>query len=441
MKLQLKAFKRGGVHSKEFKLTADKPIEKAHMPKIVRIPMTMHLGAPAVVKVKAGDNVEEGQLIGEASGFVSANIHASVSGKVLNVLKADTLNAKGVDYVEIETGGSIRNWYDKKNKYTNFSIEQLLEKIKAAGIVGMGGATFPTHVKLTPGKNKIDTLVVNGAECEPYLTIDHRLMLEKTEDILEGVRILKKITGAEKVVIGIEENKLNAIETLTEAVKDDPKIEVAALRTRYPQGGEKQLIEAVTGREVPSGGLPLDIGVVVMNVSTTLAVYEAVAFDKPLIERGLTYTGLEVPGRGNYKVRIGAPISSLVEEFGIPEKHGSIICGGPMMGLEVTDLNLPVTKGTSGIVVLQPKQDYEVNHYPCIRCGHCVMVCPIGLQATVIADLVDNNRVEDAVANGLLDCIECGSCSFACPSTIPLVGLMRFGKVVWRKKQQAQAKK
>ncbi len=438
MKLQLKAFKKGGVHPHEFKLTSSLAIVKAHMPKIVRLPMTMHLGAPAVVKVKEGDKIEEGQLIGEASGFVSANVHASVSGKVIAVTKADTLNAKGVDYVEIETGGSIRNWYDKKNDYSKMSSEQLLEKVKNAGIVGMGGATFPTHVKLAPGKKKTEVLIVNGAECEPFLTIDHRLMLEKAEDILSGVRIVKKITGAAKVFIGIEENKLDAIEHLMEAVKDDADMEVVPLRTRYPQGGEKQLIQAITGLEVPSGGLPLDLGVVVVNVSTAFAIYEAVTYDKPLIERGLTYTGLEVAGRGNYKVRIGTPIASLVEELGLPEKHGTIISGGPMMGLEVTDLNLPVTKGTSGIVVLQPKQDYEVKHYPCIRCSRCVMTCPVGLQPTVIADFVDNARVEDAEANGLLDCIECGSCSFVCPSYIPLVGLIRFGKILWRKKQQTK---
>ena len=353
--MELKHFKKGGIHPHDSKYTSDKPITNAHLPKIVRIPMNMHIGAPAKVLVKAGDKVEEGQLIGEAVGFISANIHASVSGTVTAVEKADTLTAKGVEYVIIETGGTIRNWYDRKFDYSKLPGEKLLEMVKTAGIVGMGGATFPTHVKLSPPKEKkMDLFILNGAECEPYLTIDHRLMLEKPDEIVEGIGIVKKILGINKVMIGIEENKLDAIEAMSKASAGDSSIEVYALRTRYPQGGEKQLIEALTGKQVPSGGLPSDIGAVVQNVATVYAIYEAVVYQKPLIERGLTFTGENVENRGNYKVRIGSPVQELIDEFGIPADHGSVIAGGPMMGLLMPDDSVPVRYATSnpGVAVV-----------------------------------------------------------------------------------------
>ncbi|OHD55652.1 MAG: hypothetical protein A2Y33_13540 [Spirochaetes bacterium GWF1_51_8] len=439
--MELKHFKKGGIHPHDSKYTSDKPITNAHLPKIVRIPMNMHIGAPAKVLVKAGDKVEEGQLIGEAVGFISANIHASVSGTVTAVEKADTLTAKGVEYVIIETGGTIRNWYDRKFDYSKLPGEKLLEMVKTAGIVGMGGATFPTHVKLSPPKEKkMDLFILNGAECEPYLTIDHRLMLEKPDEIVEGIGIVKKILGINKVMIGIEENKLDAIEAMSKASAGDSSIEVYALRTRYPQGGEKQLIEALTGKQVPSGGLPSDIGAVVQNVATVYAIYEAVVYQKPLIERGLTFTGENVENRGNYKVRIGSPVQELIDEFGIPADHGSVIAGGPMMGLELTDMKFPVTKSSSGIVVLTKKQDYIPHDYSCIRCARCQFVCPIGLEPWYLKVLVDKSLLEEAVDRGLLDCIECGSCSFVCPSTIPLVAMFRFGKGFWRRKQAAAAK-
>ena len=439
--MELKHFNKGGVHPHDSKYTSDKPITNAHLPKQVRIPMNMHIGAPAKVLVKTGDKVEEGQLIGEAVGFISANIHASVSGTVIAVEKADTLVAKGVDYVVIETGGSIRNWYEKKFDYSKTPPEKLLEMVKTAGVVGMGGATFPTHVKLSPPKEKqMDIFIVNGAECEPYLTIDHRTMLEKPDAIIEGVNIIKKILGVKRVMIGIEENKPDAIEALSKASEGDSSIEVYALRTRYPQGGEKQLIQALTGREVPSGGLPSDVGIVVQNVATIFAVYEAVVFQKPLIERGLTYTGEQIENRGNYKVRIGSPVQELINEFGMPAEHGTVIAGGPMMGLELTDMKFPVTKGTSGIVALPKKKDYIVNDYPCIRCGRCQFVCPTGLEPWYLKTLVDKSLIEEAVERGLPDCIECGACAFVCPSTIPLVAMFRFGKGFWRRKQAAAAK-
>lgn len=437
-KLPVKAFKKGGVHPHDSKLTAALPIQKANMPKRIRIPMAMQLGAPAKVLVKAGDKVQEGQLIGEASGFVSANVHASVSGTVVAVEKGNTLNVKGAEYVVIETGGSIPNWYERRRDWSALSPEQIVQAVKDAGIVGLGGATFPTHVKLSPPKDKkIELLVVNGAECEPFLTIDHRMMLEKAEEILEGVRILMKALGVSRSVIGIEANKEDAIELFWElAGKEGASgISVAVLRTRYPQGGEKQLVQAVTGREVPSMGLPLDVGVLVENVSTVHAVYEAVVFQKPLIERGVTFAGPGVAKAGNYKVRIGTTFQEFFNDYGIPAEHGAVIAGGPMMGIEIPDFNLSVTKGVSGIVVLPKRADYQVRNKPCIRCAKCLTVCPMRLQPTELAKLCDALAVEDAAAAGLMDCMECGACAFVCPSTIPIVGLIRYGKEFWKRKQ------
>jgi electron transport complex protein RnfC len=429
------AFKRGGIHPHDFKISAGKSIVKFNIPRTVRILMSQHLGAPAKALVKEGDTVEEGQLIAETTGFISANIHASVPGKVSAVGKMDTPTARGVEYIEIETGGNVKNWYAEKKDYSKLSNEELITMVKGAGIVGMGGATFPAHVKLSPPKDKkITTFILNGAECEPYLTIDHQMMLEKTDELLEGVNIIMKILGAEKTYIGIEENKPDAIAAFEDKIGENDPIEVDPLRTRYPQGGEKQLIEAITGLQVPSGGLPSDIGVVVFNVSTVYAIYEAIVYGKPLIERGLTYSGDGVENCGNFKVRIGTPIKNILDEYGLPDEYASIILGGPMMGHEISDTLLPVTKGTSGIVVLSKKHSYEVKDMPCIRCSRCYMVCPMGLEPSLLAKLSDNMKWEEAGARGLMDCMECGSCAYVCPSTIPLVGLMRFGKGLWRRK-------
>ncbi len=438
--MDVKKFKRGGVHPAASKYTAALPITKANMPQVVRIPMAMHMGAPAACIVKAGAKVEEGQLIGEAAGFVSANVHSSVSGEVVSVAKGDTMYVKGLDFVEIKTGGSIRNWMDKKNDYTKMKPEALLEKVKAAGIVGLGGATFPTHVKLMPPKDaKLECVIINGTECEPYLTADHRLMLEKHDELLEGIRILKMILGVKQAWIGIEDNKEDAILKLQEVTADDSTTQVVPLRTMYPQGGEKQLIEAILGREVPSGALPSAVGAVVMNVSTTIAIYEAVVFDKPLIERVMTYTGEDVVNKGNYKVRIGTPFSQIFHDYGMPESYGEVIHGGPMMGTAFSDFSHPIIKGSGGLLILPKQKDYIVHNNTCIRCSRCYSVCPTGLEPAYLGKLCDHNKVDEAVERGLLDCIECGSCAFVCPAAIPLVGLYRFAKMQYRRKQ-AQAK-
>ncbi len=440
-KIVTRTFKRGGLLLQESKLTEHVPIEKFNYPKIVRIPMSQHAGAPAKLLVKEGDFVNEGDLIGEATGFISANIHASVSGKVIAIKKGNTFTQKNVDIVEIEAGGTIRNWYEKKISYSNFGKKDFIEAIKNAGIVGLGGATFPTHVKLSPPEGKkIDLVLINGAECEPYLTIDHRMMLEKTKEIIEGTKIIMETVGAKNAIIAIEENKLDAYQTFLEQLTGESEIRLTLLKTRYPQGGEKQLIQAVVEKEVPSGGLPMDVNVVVENISTVYAIYEAIVYGKPLIERGLTYTGEGIKNAGNYKVRIGTPIQTLIDELGAPESYDYIIAGGPMMGIEVADTSLPVVKGTSGLVFLPKSKTYNVDNYPCIRCGRCVSVCPIGLQPTEIASYVDNFLIDDALKNGLMDCIECGCCAYSCPSYIPLVGLIRYGKEFYRRKAAAAKK-
>lgn len=441
-KQKLYTFKRGGIHPQENKITSDKPIVNADIPPIVRIPMAQHLGAPARPLVSVGEEVIEGQRIGEATGLISAHVHASVSGVVTAIEKANTLTAKQVDFVVIKTGGSFHNWIGEKFPWENLTSKEIVALIQEAGVVGLGGATFPTHVKLSPPPGKVvETLILNGAECEPYLTIDHRMLLEKSNEILTAIEIVRRVLPTiKKVFVGIEENKEDAIDHWLQLTSGCSDVQVVSLRTRYPQGGEKQLIQAITGKEVPTKGLPADIGVLVENVSTMNAIYEAVVHRKPLIERGLTYTGIGVPRAGNYKVRIGTPLTHLIESYGKPEKFAAMISGGPMMGLEIPDVAMPVTKSTTGIVFLSHKEDYEVEDRPCIRCAKCLAVCPIGLMPTEIAKLADNFLVEEAATVGLFDCIECGACAYICPSKIPLVGLIRYGKEFYKRKQ-AQAKK
>lgn len=440
-KPKIRRFKKGGIRPAELKFTASSPIEKSNIPSLVRIPLCQHQGAPAKLLIKAGDMVEEGQLIGEAVGYVSSNIHASVSGKVTAIEKRSTLKDKDVDTVVIQTGGKVRNWYEKKYDYSGMTDEQLIAEIRKAGIVGLGGAAFPTHVKLSPPKDKkIEVLLLNGAECEPYLTIDQRMMVEKTDEILEGCRILMKVLGLKKAVIGIEANIPDAIDAFQSRLENDTEILVEVLKPCYPQGGEKQLIQAITNREVPRDGFPMDIGIVVENVSTAYAVYEAVVYKKPLIERVITYTGDQVKKRGNYKVRIGMTFREFFEDHGIPAVHGTVFAGGPMMGIEINDFDQAITKGVTGIVVLPKKKDFEIKNKPCIRCSKCLAVCPIRLQPTELAKLCDELLIDEAVeAFGLLDCIECGACSFVCPSTIPIVGLIRYGKEFRKRKLEKNA--
>ncbi len=430
----LKTFVLGGIHPAENKLSANIPIEELSIPAQVTVPLGQNLGAPSKAVVKRGDKVKTGQLIGEASSFISANVHSPVSGTVLkidNVVDASgyrrpavIINVEGDEWMEdIDRSEDLVTGFD-------LSAQQIIDKVKAAGIVGMGGATFPTHVKLMvpPGK-KAEYLIINGVECEPYLTSDHRLMLEKGSEILVGTAILMKALNVSKAIIGIENNKPDAINHLTELAKKYEGITVQALKVKYPQGGEKQLIKALTNREVPSGKLPIEVGCVVQNVGTTFAVYEAVMKNKPLIERIVTVTGKAVKKPSNFKVRIGTPIEELIKAAeGMPDNTGKVISGGPMMGKAVLNMQIPVVKGTSGILLMPEEESHRRPESPCIRCSKCTYVCPMGLEPWLLSRYARVNRFDDAEKERVMDCIECGSCQYTCPANIPLLDYLRLGK-------------
>ncbi len=430
----LKTFRKGGVHPPENKLSANAHIEVLPVPSSVFIPVGQHIGAPGTPVVKRGDEVKAGQLIAKSSSFVSTNIHSPVSGVVKRVdFQADSsgypkqgilIDVKGDEWLE------TIDRTDELKKEFELDGQTIISKIQDAGIVGMGGATFPTHVKLIPPKGmKANVLLINGVECEPYLTSDHRLMLEKPDEILVGTKLLMKALNVEKAVIGIENNKPDAIQVLTEKAKTFSGITVVALKVKYPQGGEKQLIEAVTGKEVPSGGLPIAVGVVVSNVGTAFAVYEAIQKNKPLIERVVTITGKAVKKPSNFLVRIGTPVSALIDAAGgMPESTGKIISGGPMMGRAVATAEVPVTKGTSGILLMKEEESKRKEQIACIRCSRCVAACPMGLEPYLLMTLSEKHIFDRAEENRIMDCIECGSCSYTCPSNRQLLDYIRFGK-------------
>lgn len=431
--MKLATFK-GGVHPPERKeLTKDSPIQRAPIPEKVVVFMQQHAGAPAKPIVEAGQKVKTGQIIGEPGGFISAYVHSPVTGTVVEIKKlSNIIFGRAVDAVVIQREGEDDWELLPHGDFEKFSKDELLENIKKAGIVGLGGAMFPTHVKLNPPQDKkIDTLIINGAECEPYLTIDHRMMLEKNEEILVGIKIVKKILGVQNVYIGIEENKKDAIEFLKEKWKG--QVIVVPLKTKYPQGAEKQLIYAVTQRKVPRGGLPMDVGVVVQNVSTMYAIKEAIIDGKPLIERGLTITGEAINKPGNWWVRIGTPISWIIENLGQGFKNGienvKILMGGPMMGIPINNIDTPIVKGNNGITTLIPE---ELRGTFCIRCSYCVYVCPMGLQPYLLDLLGKKKRYDEAVQIGLLDCIECGSCTYICPAKVEHVKTIKLAKKVYR---------
>lgn len=430
----LKTFRIGGIHPKENKFSAGQKIQLIAIPEQVTIPLAQHIGAPCQPVVKKGDKVKVGTLIGKTVGFVSANIHSSVSGTVLKVDKI--LDASGYkrDAVFINVEGD--EWDESVNrseeliKECNLTDKEIIDKISAAGIVGMGGATFPSHVKLMPPPGtKAEVLIINGVECEPYLTSDHQLMMEKTEEILVGISILMKAINVNRAVIGIENNKKDAISKMMASAKSYPGIEVQPLKVQYPQGGEKQLIDAVIGRQVPSGALPISVGAVVQNVGTAFAVYEAVQKNKPLVERVITITGKDVKKPCNVLSRIGVPVNKLIDHAGgLPETTGKIISGGPMMGKAVASLDIPVTKGTSGILIIPSLEAKRKQMKDCIRCTKCVNVCPMGLNPTLLMNLTEYNVWDKAEKNRITDCIECGSCSYTCPADRPLLDYIRLGK-------------
>jgi H+/Na+-translocating ferredoxin:NAD+ oxidoreductase subunit C len=456
---------KGGIHPPDSKkATASLPIIDARLPERVVIPMAMHIGAPAAPIVKVGDLVKTGQKIGEAQGVVSVPAHASISGKVIAVGNFPTPMGNDAPAVVIESDGKDE-WTEElagHDNYLSLNPDVLKNIIKEAGIVGMGGATFPTHVKLSPPKEKkIRYAILNGAECEPYLTADSRLMEENAEDVIEGLKVIMAVLRVTEGFVGIEDNKKAAIKAMTEEAGkvacellvetyyerdgleyEVPKgckmgVRVVPLEVKYPQGSEKQLIKAVTGLEVPPGNLPMDVGAVVQNVATAAAIYQAVRYGRPLIERVLTVTGPGINEPKNLRVRIGTLFDDIISQCGgVNKKATKVIMGGPMMGIAQSSLGVPVIKGTSGIVALTEAEAVSVLDFgPCIRCGRCIDVCPMGLNPSVLGQLIEKGRFEEAKEYGVLDCFECGSCSFVCPSNRPMV---QFTK--WAKRELARKK-
>ncbi len=471
----MKTFSMGGVHPHDNKLSARKPFQTVGLPDVAIFPLEQHIGAPAQPIVAVGDKVLAGQMIAQAGGFVSAPVHSSVSGTVQKIATftdgwgfdkmAIHIKVEGSEWVEhISTDNNLRS-------ECNLSSEEIIKKIADAGIVGLGGACFPTQVKLMPPKDmSVDTLIINAVECEPYLTHNHQLMLEKPAEVLMGVRILMQALNIKKAIIGIEANKMDAVkslrddesmnrvklrlsesrkQTVTEPVEvrldyaereqlhegearvtgESISIEVVPLKLKYPQGGEKQLIEALTGRKVPNGGIPAAVGCVVQNVGTAFAVYEAVQLNKPLVEVMMTVTGPSVTNPGNFIVRIGTPIEKVLEMAGgIPADTGKIIGGGPMMGKTYSHTNHPVSKRSSGLLLLPNELAQPLEEKNCIRCGKCVQNCPMGLAPYLLATQGEMALWDDMEQEQVANCIECGCCTFTCPSNRPLLDYIRYGK-------------
>jgi len=426
----------GGIHPPYNKeLTNKKQIKIAEIPKQLIVPMVQHIGAPCNPTVNVGDVVKEGQLIGDNSSFVSAPIHAPVSGKIKKIEKALHPLGTKVTSVFIEPDGEDKKDYlpPLGREIKELNPKEMVSRIRKAGIVGLGGATFPAHVKFSPPKGKsIDTLIINGCECEPYLSADHRLMIEKTEDIGLGAQMIGKILSVSNIIIAIEENKPDAITAFSKRVKDT-SIKCYVTKTKYPQGAEKTLIKAITNREVPGGGLPMDVGVVVSNVGTACSVCEAIRDGKPLIERVVTITGNGIKEPNNFLVRIGTKVSDLVEQAGgIVGDIGKLVIGGPMMGIAQSSFDIPVLKGTSGVLLMQREKYMNDQYHPCIKCSFCVKACPINLIPSTLSVIAEAKDWELAEKYGVNDCIECGSCDYVCPSKRPIVQLIKTAKLKLR---------
>lgn len=437
--LSMKTFRRGGIHPPEQKYTEDRPITATPIPAQVWVPLSQHIGAPAEPIVNKGDLVQAGQLLAKPKGFMSAAVHSPVSGKITKIDEVVTLSGYPQPAMLIKTDGD--SWVETADRsdvlaaHISISREQIQQRIADGGIAGLGGAAFPTSVKysLPPGK-VVDSLIINAVECEPYLTADYRVMMEHAREIMVGVRVLMRALAVQTAYIGIEANKPKAIRLLQEVIASqntlsEGRILVVKLQTKYPQGAEKQLIKAILNREVPSGKLPLDVGVVVNNVSTTYAVYKAVQKHVPLVERVVTVAGSGVTRPGNYLTRIGTPISALIDlAGGMPADVGKIIAGGPMMGKTVDTIDAPVVKGTSGILILSKDQSLRPPVRPCIRCSRCVGVCPMGLEPYLLETLSQLEHTEKLDQRRVLDCMECGSCAYTCPAGRPLLDHIRTGK-------------
>lgn len=445
--MKLLTFK-GGIHPlyrKEY--SNQKPLEKAENPKIVYIPLQQHIGAPAKAIVEVGDEVKLGQKIGEQQGFVSCNVHSSVSGKVIGIEQRELPGGTGVCVIiENDFREELHESIKPKEDLENLTKEDIVGIIKEAGIVGMGGATFPTHVKISPPPDKnIDVVILNGAECEPYLTADHRLMLEHPEDVVFGLKVLMKALNVSKGYIGIEVNKPDALDAVQKEAKKYSDIEVVSLEIKYPQGAEKQLIYACTGREVPSGGLPMDAGAVVNNVGTAAQIAKSIKTGMPLVERITTITGSCINEPKNLITKVGTLVSEIIDQCGgfkEDKKLGKVIMGGPMMGIAQYTIDIPTNKGSSGILCLDEEESRMPKTQNCLRCGKCLTVCPAFLQPLYISAYSLKNDFEKSEEYRALDCIECGSCSFICPARRPLLQSIRNAKkeILTMKRKQAANK-
>ena len=436
--MKLRTFRIGGVHPEENKITAEIPTKVAELPKIATFPLSQHIGAPAKAVVQKGDAVKVGTLIAEAGGFVSAPIFSSVSGTVFKI--EDVIDATGYRkpsiIIKVE-GDEWEESIDRSDKletleaHPELTAEEIIKRVKDAGVTGMGGAGFPTFIKLTPPPTaKAECVIINGVECEPYITSDYRLMLEHADEILVGLQLLMKAVNVDKGYIGIEDNKPKAIELFEQKTANMNSIEIVPLAKKYPQGGEKQLVDAVIRRQVPAPpAIPVNVGAVVQNVGTAFAVYQAVMKNKPLFERYTTVTGKQVKNPGNFLVRMGTPMSQLIDACGgLPEGDNKILAGGPMMGKALLNTEVPICKGTNSVTILTDDDAHRKEAQPCIRCAKCVSACPMGLEPYLLSTLSSMKNWEKVEAEDITSCIECGSCQFTCPAHRPLLDNIRLGK-------------
>lgn len=443
----MNTFRLGGVHPQENKLASDSAIELFPLQQKAVVFVSQHLGAPSTPVVQKGDKVKTGQLLAKAETFICANTHSPYTGVISKIDVATDFNGykKLAFYIDVEED----EWCEEIDTSEDIvqdiklSSQEIVERIKDRGIVGLGGAAFPTHVKyMVPEDKHVDYIIINAAECEPYLTSDNRLLLEHTEEILIGIEIMKKAVKVDKAKIGIETNKPQAITALKALVSKYPGTEVVPLKTKYPQGAEKQLIYALTKREVPSGKLPIEVGCIVNNVGTAFAIYQAVQKNRPLIDNILTFTGKGVSNNKNLLVRVGTSIQAIIDYCGgLPEDTGKVINGGPMMGKAMMDLSAPTTKTTSSILVMTNKESSRKKTTNCLRCGKCVSACPMGLKPIQIALLAKQERWEEAEKECAMDCIECGSCLFTCPAGQPLLDIIRVAKSKIGAIRRARSKK
>jgi len=430
------SFPQGGVHPPDCKFSADKPIRKLPLPEKVALHLSQHIGKPAVPVVHPKDTVKAGQLIAKADGFISANIHASVSGQIEKIEPMMDQSGYKKPAIIIKTDGDI--WLEGIDRSPDLlrditvDGDTIRRKVAEAGIIGLGGAGFPSHVKMhIPEGKHIEYLLINGVECEPYLTSDHRLMLEKGAELIVGIQLILKALGIGRAVVGIEENKPDAIENLRRLAANTEQINIQLLKVQYPQGGERQLVKALTGREIPPPpkGLPIDVACAVFNVATVFAVYEAVQKNKPCIERTVTVSGPRLSNPANFRVRVGTPITALIAAAGgVPEETGKILSGGPMMGKALAQTDIPISKSMGGIVVLPAGQSTRQPMAECIRCGKCVAQCPLGVEPYLVMTLTEKGMFDRAEQERILSCCECGCCQYICPSNRPLLDYIRLGK-------------